>query len=443
VKPVRLAILGLGTVGGGALKLLQENAAEIKRRTGREIQITHVGTRRPRPDLQLEGIKQSDDLMDIVRQPDVDVVVEVMGGIHPAYEVIMEAIKHGKQVVTANKALLAEHGNELFKAAEDNAVQIAYEAAVAGGIPIIKVIREGLAANHIQWLAGIINGTGNFILTEMREKGRAFDDVLKEAQELGYAEADPTFDVEGIDAAHKLTILASCAFGIPLQFDKVYTEGISKITAQDVKYAEELGFRIKHLGIARRASNGIELRVHPTLIPAEQLIANVNGVKNAVLVQAHAVGPTLYYGAGAGAGPTASAVVADVIDIVAVVADVIDIVRDISYTEDGAGTIPQLAFEALTNMPILSREEMTTGYYIRLNAEDQTGVLADVTTILSRAGISIDAIMQQSRLKDLIPIVILTDPIVESKMDEALAQIQALPAIRGEIVRIRLESLDS
>lgn len=433
VKPVRLAILGLGTVGGGALKLLQENAAEIKRRTGREIQITHVGTRRPRPDLQLDGIQQSEDLMEIVRQPDVDVVVEVMGGIHPAYEVIMEAIKHGKQVVTANKALLAEHGNELFKAAEDNAVQIAYEAAVAGGIPIIKVIREGLAANHIQWLAGIINGTGNFILTEMREKGRAFDDVLKEAQELGYAEADPTFDVEGIDAAHKLTILASCAFGIPLQFNKVYTEGISKITAQDVKYAEELGFRIKHLGIARRAEKGIELRVHPTLIPAEELIANVNGVKNAVLVQAHAVGPTLYYGAGAGAGPTASAVVADVIDIV----------RDISYTEDGAGTIPQLAFEALTNVPILSREEMTTGYYIRLNAEDQTGVLADVTSILSRAGISIDAIMQQSRLKDLIPIVILTDPIIESKMDEALAQIQALPAIRGEIVRIRLESLDS
>ena len=380
----------------------------------------------------MEGIKQSADLLDIVRQPDVDVVVEVMGGIHPAYEIIMEAIKHGKQVVTANKALLAEHGNELFKAAEDNAVQIAYEAAVAGGIPIIKVIREA-AANHIEWLAGIINGTGNFILTEMREKGRAFDDVLKEAQELGYAEADPTFDVEGIDAAHKLTILASCAFGIPLQFDKVYTEGISKITAQDVKYAEELGFRIKHLGIARRAEKGIELRVHPTLIPDEQLIANVNGVKNAVLVQANAVGPTLYYGAGAGAGPTASAVVADVIDIV----------RDISYTEDGAGTIPQLAFEALTNMPILSREEMTTGYYIRLNAEDQTGVLADVTTILSRAGISIDAIMQQSRLKDLIPIVILTDPIVESKMDDALAQIQALPAIRGEIVRIRLESLDS
>ncbi|MCO8113301.1 MULTISPECIES: homoserine dehydrogenase [Acinetobacter] len=435
MKPVRLAILGLGTVGGGALKLLKENAAEIKRRTGREIEITHVGTRRPRPDLDLpESVKQSADLMDIVRQPDVDVVVEVMGGIHPAFEIIMEAMKHGKHIVTANKALLAEHGNELFKAAEDNAVQIAYEAAVAGGIPIIKVIREGLAANKIEWLAGIINGTGNFILSEMREKGRAFEDVLKEAQELGYAEADPTFDVEGIDAAHKLTILASCAFGIPLQFDKVFTEGIGKVTAQDVKYAEDLGFRIKHLGIARRTDAGIELRVHPTLIPDDQLIANVNGVKNAVLVQANAVGPTLYYGAGAGAGPTASAVVADVVDIV----------RDIIYTEDGAGTIPQLAFEALSDLPILSREQMTTGYYIRINAEDQMGVLADVTTILSRAGISIDAIMQQPRLsKDLIPIVILTDPIVESKMDAALSQIQALPVIHGEIVRIRLESLDN
>ncbi|MCJ8511043.1 homoserine dehydrogenase [Acinetobacter lwoffii] len=435
MKPVRLAILGLGTVGGGALKLLKENAAEIKRRTGREIEITHVGTRRPRPDLDLpESVKQSADLMDIVRQPDVDVVVEVMGGIHPAFEIIMEAMKHGKHIVTANKALLAEHGNELFKAAEDNAVQIAYEAAVAGGIPIIKVIREGLAANKIEWLAGIINGTGNFILSEMREKGRAFEDVLKEAQELGYAEADPTFDVEGIDAAHKLTILASCAFGIPLQFDKVFTEGIGKVTAQDVKYAEDLGFRIKHLGIARRTDAGIELRVHPTLIPDDQLIANVNGVKNAVLVQANAVGPTLYYGAGAGAGPTASAVVADVVDIV----------RDIIYTEDGAGTIPQLAFEALSDLPILSREQMTTGYYIRINAEDQMGVLADVTTILSRAGISIDAIMQQPRLsKDLIPIVILTDPVKESKMDAALSQIQALPVIHGEIVRIRLESLDN
>lgn len=434
MKPVRLAILGLGTVGGGVLELLQINAAEIKRRTGREIQITHVGTRRPRPDLNLDpSIQQSEDLLHIARQSDVDVVIEVMGGIHPAKEVLLEAIKNGKHIVTANKALLAEHGNELFKAADDNNVQIAYEAAVAGGIPIIKVIREGLAANRIDWLAGIINGTGNFIMTEMREKGRAFADVLKEAQELGYAEADPTFDVEGIDAAHKLAMLASIAFGMPLQFSKVYTEGISKITAQDVKYAEEFGYRIKHLGIARRAETGIELRVHPTLIPEEELLANVNGVKNAVLVQSNAVGPTLYYGAGAGAGPTASAVVADIIDIV----------RDISYTEDGSGTIPHFAFEDLSDLPILSREEMTTGYYLRVNAEDETGVLADVTTILSRAGISIDAIMQQTRLKDMIPIVILTDPIQESIMDKALAKIQALPAIHGEIVRIRLESLES
>lgn len=434
MKPVRLAILGLGTVGGGVLELLQINAAEIKRRTGREIQITHVGTRRPRPDLNLDpSIQQSEDLLHIARQSDVDVVIEVMGGIHPAKEVLLEAIKNGKHIVTANKALLAEHGNELFKAADDNNVQIAYEAAVAGGIPIIKVIREGLAANRIDWVAGIINGTGNFIMTEMREKGRAFADVLKEAQELGYAEADPTFDVEGIDAAHKLAMLASIAFGMPLQFSKVYTEGISKITALDVKYAEEFGYRIKHLGIARRAETGIELRVHPTLIPEEELLANVNGVKNAVLVQSNAVGPTLYYGAGAGAGPTASAVVADIIDIV----------RDISYTEDGSGTIPHFAFEDLSDLPILSREEMTTGYYLRVNAEDETGVLADVTTILSRAGISIDAIMQQTRLKDMIPIVILTDPIQESIMDEALAKIQALPAIHGEIVRIRLESLES
>lgn len=433
MQPVRLAILGLGTVGGGALKLLQENAAEIKRRTGREIQITYVGTRRPRPDLNLAGIKESADLLDIVRQPDVDVVVEVIGGIHPAYEVVKEAILHKKQVVTANKALLAKHGNELFKLADENNVQIMYEAAVAGGIPIIKVLREGLSANRIEWLAGIINGTGNFILTEMREKGRTFDDVLKEAQALGYAEADPTFDVEGIDAAHKLTLLASIAFGIPLQFDKVYTEGISKITAQDVKYAEELGYRIKHLGIARRAEKGIELRVHPTLIPEDQLIANVNGVMNAVLVNANAVGSTLYYGAGAGAGPTASAVVADVIDIV----------RDISYTEDGAGTIPHFAFEALADMPILSSDEMQTGYYLRVHVEDQTGVLAKITTILSQKGIGVDAIMQQTRLKDLIPIVILTDPIAESKMNEAVAEIQALPAVCDEVVRIRLEALDS
>lgn len=435
MKPVRLAILGLGTVGGGALKLLQQNAAEIARRTGRDIQITHVGTRRPRPDLNLEGIHQSDDLLSIVRQPDVDIVIEVIGGTQLAHEVFLEAIRHGKHVVTANKALLAEHGNALFKEAEQHNVQIAFEAAVAGGIPIIKVMREGLAANKIEWLAGIINGTGNFIMTEMREKGRAFADVLQEAQQLGYAEADPTFDVEGIDAAHKLTLLASIAFGIPLQFDKVYTEGITKLTAQDVSYAEELGYRIKHLGVARRLPHGIELRVHPTLIPESRLIANVNGVKNAVLVQSNAVGPTLYYGAGAGAGATASAVVADVLDLV----------RFIS-TQSKASYVPHLAFQpdALADTPILAADQMTTAYYLRLDAEDHPGVLAEVTGILSRAGINIDAILQKpAQHQGRVPVILLTQPVLEAKMNDAIVQIEALDAIHAPVIRIRLESLDS
>ncbi|ONG38782.1 homoserine dehydrogenase [Alkanindiges hydrocarboniclasticus] len=435
MKPVRLAILGLGTVGGGALKLLQENAAEIARRTGRDIQITHVGTRRPRPDLNLDGIAQSNDLLSIVRQDNVDIVIEVIGGTSQAHDVVLEAIRHGKHVVTANKALLAEHGNELFREAEQHNVQIAFEAAVAGGIPIIKVMREGLAANKIEWLAGIINGTGNFILTEMRDKGRAFADVLKEAQELGYAEADPTFDVEGIDAAHKLTLLASIAFGIPLQFEKVYTEGISKLTAQDVNYAEELGYRIKHLGVARRLAHGIELRVHPTLIPESRLIANVNGVKNAVLVQSNAVGPTLYYGAGAGAGPTASAVVADVLDLV----------RFIS-TQNNASYVPHLAFQpdALADTPILAADQMTTAYYLRLDAEDHPGVLAEVTSILSRAGINIDAILQKpAQDQGRVPVILLTQPVLEAKMNDAIAQIEQLAAICAPVVRIRLETLDS
>lgn len=435
MKPVRLAILGLGTVGGGALKLLQENAAEIARRTGRDIQITHVGTRRPRPDLPLDGIQQSDDLLSIVRQSDVDIVIEVIGGTKLAHEVVLEALRHGKHVVTANKALLAEYGNELFKEAEKHQVQIAFEAAVAGGIPIIKVLREGLAANKIEWLAGIINGTGNFILTEMRDKGRAFEDVLKEAQALGYAEADPTFDVEGIDAAHKLTLLASIAFGIPLQFSKVYTEGITKLTAQDVNYAEELGYRIKHLGVARRTTHGIELRVHPTLIPEGRLIANVNGVKNAVLVQSNAVGPTLYYGAGAGAGPTASAVVADVLDLV----------RFISNPQAG-GYVPHLAFQpdALADTPILSSEEFTTAYYLRLDAEDHPGVLAEVATILSQAGININAISQKpAQDQGRVPVVLITQPVLEANMNAAIRKIEALPAIQAPVMRIRLESLDS
>jgi homoserine dehydrogenase len=434
VKPVNLAILGLGTVGAGALHLLQENAAELTRRTGREIRITHVGTRRARPDLNLTGIAASDDLMAIARADDVDIVIEVMGGMTAAHDVVMEAIRHGKHVVTANKALLAVHGNEIFKAAEQHNVHVAFEAAVAGGIPIIKVLREGLSANRIEWLAGIINGTGNFILTEMRDKGRAFEDVLLEAQALGYAEADPTFDVEGIDAAHKLTILASIAFGIPLQFDKVYTEGITRLTAQDVEYAEEMGYRIKHLGIARRNDAGIELRVHPTLIPESRLIANVNGVKNAVLVQSNAVGPTLYYGAGAGAGPTASAVVADVVDLVRLM------------TAEGSGLhVPHLAFQpdALANTPILPADQMVTAYYLRLDAEDEPGVLAKITGILSNAGINIDAILQKpEQHKGRVPVILLTQPVVEAKMNHAIHQIEQLDAIRSPVMRIRLEALD-
>lgn len=434
MKSVNLAILGLGTVGVGALRLLQDNAAEITRRTGREIRITHVGSRRPRPDLQLDGIACSDDLLSIVRADDVDIVIEVMGGMTVARDVVTEAIKHGKHVVTANKALLAEHGNEIFALAEQHNVHVAFEAAVAGGIPIIKVLREGLAANKIEWLAGIINGTGNFIMTEMRDKGRAFDDVLAEAQALGYAEADPTFDVEGIDAAHKLTILASIAFGIPLQFDKVYTEGITKLTKQDVEYAEQLGYRIKHLGIARRTADGIELRVHPTLIPEKRLIANVNGVKNAVLVQSDAVGPTLYFGAGAGAGPTASAVVADVVDLVRMM------------TAESAGAhVPHLAFQpdALSDTPILAADQMTTGYYLRIDAEDTPGVLANVTGILSGAGINIDAILQKpAHTQGRVPVVLITQPVREQRMNQAIVEIEALQAINSPVMRIRLENLD-
>ncbi len=431
---MNLAILGLGTVGAGALHLLQENAAELTRRTGREIRITHVGTRRARPDLNLAGIAASDDLMAIARADDVDIVIEVIGGMTTAHDVVMEAIRHGKHVVTANKALLAVHGNEIFKAAEQHNVHVAFEAAVAGGIPIIKVLREGLSANRIEWLAGIINGTGNFILTEMRDKGRAFEDVLLEAQALGYAEADPTFDVEGIDAAHKLTIMASIAFGIPLQFDKVYTEGITTLTAQDVEYAEEMGYRIKHLGIARRTSAGIELRVHPTLIPENRLIANVNGVKNAVLVQADALGPTLYYGAGAGAGPTASAVIADVVDLVR-----------LTTAESDGNHVPHLAFQpdALADTPILPADQMVTAYYLRLDAEDEPGVLAKITGILSNAGINIDAILQKpEQHKGRVPVILLTQPVVEAKMNHAIHQIEQLDAIRSPVMRIRLEALD-
>jgi len=434
VKAVSVGIVGLGTVGGGAFNLLRDNAAEISRRTGRDIRITHVGARRETPQYDLADTRVSRDIMAVVNDPEVDIVVEVIGGTTTARDVVMRAIANGKHVVTANKALLAEFGNEIFAAAEEKGVYVAFEAAVAGGVPIIKVLREGLAANHVEWLAGIINGTGNFILSEMREKGRDFYDVLKEAQELGYAEADPTFDVEGIDAAHKLTILASLAFGIPLQFKKAYTEGITKLTREDVSYAEELGFRIKHLGIARRAENGIELRVHPTLIPAERLIANVNGVKNAVLVQSAPVGATLYYGSGAGAGPTASAVVADIVDVVR------------ALNTEGSKFVPHLAFQpgALADTPILPMDEVVTSYYLRLTANDRPGVLADVTRILSEHGISIEAILQKpAHEAGSVPVILLTKLVQEKKMNQAIVKMEALDDIIGKVVRIRLENLDA
>ncbi|MEN2752044.1 homoserine dehydrogenase [Psychrobacter sp. FBL11] len=445
-KSIKLAILGLGTVGTGVVNLINDNLAELKRRSGRDIIITEVGTRRQRDDID-PSIVQNDDLMAIAASDNVDIVIEVIGGTTLAKDIIMHAIKNGKHVVTANKALLAEHGNEIFALAEANHMHVAYEAAVAGGIPIIKVMREALAANKIDWLAGIINGTGNFIMTEMRDKGRPFKDVLAEAQELGYAEADPTFDVEGIDAAHKLALLASIAFGIPLQFDKVYCEGITGITLQDVNYAEELGYRIKHLGFAVRRSSedglqgsaGIELRVHPTLIPQDALLANVNGVKNAVLVNSHPLGQTLYCGDGAGAGATASAVMADVMDLVRVLGP-----NDRSSHSEHSNHVPHLAFmpEELSDTLVLRAEQMITGYYLRVHAYDNPGVLADITRILSDAGINIDAILQKPAHKlGQVPVIILTLPVIESQMNLAIEKIEKLTAVADKVVRIRLDEL--
>ena len=446
-KSIKLAILGLGTVGTGVINLINDNLDELKRRSGRDIVITEVGTRRQRDDID-PNIIQNSDLMAAAASDNVDIVIDVIGGTTLAKDVIMHAIKNGKHVVTANKALLAEHGNEIFAFAEAHNVHVAYEAAVAGGIPIIKVMREGLAANKIEWLAGIINGTGNFIMTEMRDKGRSFADVLTEAQELGYAEADPTFDVEGIDAAHKLALLASIAFGIPLQFDKVYCEGITAITLQDVNYAEELGYRIKHLGFAGRregdgsgdnSTAGIELRVHPTLIPQNALLANVNGVKNAVLVNSHPLGQTLYCGDGAGAGATASAVMADVMDLVRVLGS-----KDSNNESTNGHHVPHLAFipEQLSDTPILRAEQMITGYYLRVHAHDNPGVLADITRILSDAGINIDAILQKPAHKlGQVPVIILTLPVVESQMNIAIEKIEKLDTITDKVVRIRLDEL--
>ncbi len=435
MEPVKVGLLGLGTVGGGTANVLARNADEIARRAGRGIKVVHAAARQNDfPDVNTQGIEICNDAFAVVNNPDIDIVVELIGGYSPARELVLQAIANGKHVVTANKALIALHGNEIFQAAQDKGVMVAFEAAVAGGIPIIKAIREGLAANRINWLAGIINGTGNFIMTEMRDKGRDFADVLAEAQALGYAEADPTFDVEGIDAAHKLTILSSLAFGIPLQFEKIYTEGISHVTRDDVAFAEQLGYRIKHLGITRRTDLGIELRVHPTLIPNRRLIANVDGVMNAVLVHGDAVGPTLYYGAGAGSEPTASAVVADLVDVTR------------ALTTDLENRVPHLAFQpgSLTDVNILDMEQVETAYYLRMQALDRPGVLAEVTRILADQDISIEAIIQKEPAEThSATIIMLTHRVQEKKMNESIRQIEALDVIEGSVTRIRMESLAS
>ena len=434
MKPINVGLLGLGTVGGGTLTVLRRNATEITRRAGREIRVVRAAVRDLEKARALAGdLPLTTNPFDVVDDPEIDIVVELIGGLEPARELVMQAIANGKHVVTANKHLVAKHGNEIFAAAQAKGVMVAFEAAVAGGIPIIKALREGLTANRIEWLAGIINGTSNFILTEMRDKGAAFEDVLKEAQALGYAEADPTFDIEGIDAAHKLTILSAIAFGIPMQFDRVYTEGISKLTREDVKYAEELGYRIKLLGIARRAENGIELRVHPTLIPERRLIANVDGAMNAILVKGDAVGPTLYYGAGAGAEPTASAVIADLVDVTRL------------HTADPHHRVPHLAFQPdqLADTPILPMEEVRTSYYLRLRAFDRPGVLADITRILADSDISIDAMVQKEPAEgeEQVNIILLTHITVEKNINAAIVKIEALDSVAGQVMRIRLEEL--
>lgn len=435
MKPINVGLLGIGTVGGGTFTVLTRNQEEITRRAGRPIRIVKVADRdvARAKDITKGAVEVVDDAFAVVTDPQIDIVVELIGGTTISKDLVLKAIENGKHVVTANKALIALHGNEIFAAAQKKGVMVAFEAAVAGGIPIIKAVREGLSANRIEWIAGIINGTTNFILSEMREKGLGFDEVLKEAQRLGYAEADPTFDVEGVDAAHKLMILAGIGFGIPMQFDKVYTEGITKLTREDIQYAEELGYRVKLLGITKRTDKGIELRVHPTLIPEKRLVANVNGAMNAVVVKGDAVGPTLYYGAGAGAEPTASAVVADLVDVTRM------------HTADPHQRVPHLAFQPdqLADLPILPITEVKSAYYLRMRMLDKPGVLADVTRILGDRGISIDAMIQKEPADNEAEanIIILTHVTVEKTMNEAIAAIEALPAIDGKVTRIRMEEL--
>lgn len=444
MKPIQVGLLGIGTVGSGTFHVLQRNQEEIRRRAGRGIEIAMVADLDTTRAKQIVGdaAKVVGDAREVIANPDIDVVVELIGGYGIAKALVLEAIAAGKHVVTANKALLAVHGTEIFKAAAEKGVMVAYEAAVAGGIPIIKALREGLTANSIQWVAGIINGTTNFILSEMRDKGLDFDVVLKEAQRLGYAEADPTFDIEGVDAAHKATLMSAIAFGIPVQFDKAYVEGITKLTSTDIKYAEQLGYRIKLLGITKRTDKGVELRVHPSLVPTKRLIANVEGAMNAVVVHGDAVGTTLYYGKGAGSEPTASAVIADLVDIARM------------DGSDPAHRVPALAFQANTlaaagnELPVLPMADVVTSYYLRSRVADEAGVLAKITTLLANAGISIDAVIQReadevggegSNQTDLI---ILTHDTREGDMDKALAEIQGLPTVLAPITRIRKEELN-
>ncbi|OAI53738.1 homoserine dehydrogenase [Betaproteobacteria bacterium SCGC AG-212-J23] len=434
MKPIRVGLLGIGTVGGGTWDVLNRNADEIRRRAGRAIEITQVADKAVEVARKKVGRKAlvTSDAFELVRDRNVDIVVELIGGYTVAKDLVLEAIRRGKHVVTANKALLATHGNEIFKAAQKKGVMVAFEASVGGGIPIIKALREGLAANRIDWIAGIINGTSNFILSEMRDKGISFDAALKDAQKRGYAEADPTFDVEGVDASHKLTILAALAFGIPMQQKKCFVEGIRKLTADDIRYAEQLGYRIKLLGITKRRERGIELRVHPTLVPTRRLIANVEGVMNGILVKGDAVGPTLYYGAGAGAQPTASAVVADLIDVTRLI------------TADPEHRVPHLAFQPdqLSATPILGIEQVETSYYLRMRVQDRPGVLADVTRILADSRISIEAMVQKEPGKEKrVDIVMLTHQALEKNVNQAIAKIEKLSSVVGEVTRIRLEEL--
>ncbi|TAH48947.1 MAG: homoserine dehydrogenase [Betaproteobacteria bacterium] len=435
MKPINVGLLGLGPVGGGTFTVLKRNAEEISRRAGRPITITVVADK----NLDLArsvtggGVRLTDDAFAVVADPEIDIVVELIGGYGVAKELVLKAIDNGKHVVTANKALLAVHGNEIFGAAQKKGVMVAFEAAVAGGIPIIKALREGLSANRIDWIAGIINGTTNFILSEMRDKGLSFAEVLKEAQALGYAEADPTFDIEGIDAAHKATIMSAIAFGIPMQFDKAYIEGITKLDATDIVYAEQLGYRIKLLGIARRREQGVELRVHPTLIPAKRLIANVEGAMNAVLVQGDAVGATLYYGKGAGAEPTASAVIADLVDVTRL------------HTSDPEHRVPHLAFQPdqVRDVPVLPIDEVITSYYLRMRVDDKPGVLADITRILADSDISIEALLQKEAAEgeSQTDIIMLTHQTLERNANAAIAKIEALPVVSGKVTKLRMETL--